>query len=270
MRGWTLLLAGYLALSACAGSTPPAEAFDPFHVAGVDRKPGAGLPMDLQFRDETGRSVSLRQIGRGRPIVLAPVQHRCPNICGFTLSGLAEAVAAQQYRPGRDFEIVAFGIDPKEAPSDAKISAERLRDKLAVVGGEGVHALVGRSADVSVAMRALGYRYGWDARIGQYAHIAAVAVLTPDGRPARWLYGIQPQGNDLRLALTEAGRGRIGDLGDQLLLLCFHYDPHTGRYSGLVWTLLRVGAGLTLLALGGFIGLAVLRDRRLKARSRTP
>jgi protein SCO1 len=226
--------------------------------------------MDVRFRDETGRSVSLRQLGRGRPVVLAPVQHRCPNICGFTLSGLAEAVAGQGYQPGRDFEIVAFGIDPRESATDAKVSADRLRGKLGASAGEGVRALVGRPADVSAAMRALGYRYGWDARIGQYAHVAAVAVLTADGRPARWLYGVQPQGNDLRLALTEAGRGRIGDLGDQLLLLCYRYDPHTGRYSGLVWTLLRASGGLTALVLGGFIALAAVRERRLKVRRRAP
>jgi protein SCO1/2 len=115
-------------------------------------------------------------------------------------------------------------------------------------------------------MSAAGFRYGWDDRIGQFAHIAAVAVLTPDGRVARWLYGIQPQGNDLRLALTEAGQGRIGDLGDQLLLLCYHYDPHTGRYSGLVWTLLRVGGLATLAAILGFVALALIRERRTRAR----
>jgi protein SCO1/2 len=115
-------------------------------------------------------------------------------------------------------------------------------------------------------MQAAGYRYGWDSRIGQFAHIAAVAVLTPDGRVARWLYGIQPQGNDLRLALTEAGQGRIGDLGDQLLLLCYHYDPHTGRYGGLVWTLLRGGGVLTLVLLAGFVGAALIRERRGRIR----
>lgn len=253
-----LLVALVLPLAALA-----APGFDPFEKAGIDPRPGARVPLDLTFTDAKGRAVSLREIGGGKPIVLAPVLHDCPNICGVTLGGLANAVKAQSYRPGTDFEIVAFGIDPKETPDDAHnalAELERRFPSLAAKGG--VHALTGYAKDIATVTQALGYRYAFDERIGQYAHVAAVAVLTPDGRLARWLYGIAPEPTDLHLALTEAGEGRLGDFADQLLLLCYHYDPQTGRYGSLVWSMLRVGGGITVLGLGGFIVLSLRRERR--------
>jgi protein SCO1/2 len=262
MRIWLLVLAAFLAFAGAAYGADDLHAFDPFRVAGIDRTPGADFPMNLPFRDASGRTVTLAGIARGKPIVLVPVQHHCPNICGFTLNGVARAVAGQGFVAGRDFEVVAFGFDPREKPADAAVSAARLDKLIPAKDADGVHALVGSPADVAAAMRGIGYRYGWDPRIGQYAHVAAVAVLTPDGRPARWLYGVQPQGDDLKLALLDAGRGKIGNLGDQLLLLCYHYDPQTGRYDPLIWIVLRIGGVATVAALGGLILLMVLRERK--------
>jgi protein SCO1/2 len=235
-----------------------AEPFDPFGAAGVDPRPGAQIPLDVPFRDAAGRSVTLRQLARGRPLVIAPVQHHCPNICGLTLDGLRSAVAGQSYKPGRDFEVVALGIDPREGPDAAEASERRLAG---AASAPGIDAVVGPAANIAQVTRALGYRYGWDARIQQYAHIAAVAVLTPKGRLARWLYGVAPSPQDLHLALTDAGRGRLGDIGEQIRLLCYHYDPQTGRYSSLVMEILR-GMGLALTAaLAGLVGLLAWRER---------
>lgn len=240
----------------------PALAFDPFKAAGIDQRPGAQVPLDLSFRNESGRAVSLRDLGAAKPVVLVPVQHRCPNICGVTLAGLAQAIRAQSYVPGRDFTIVAFGIDPKEGPDAARESLEKLREADPALPTNGIHAVTGRADDVDAVTRAIGYRYAWDDSIGQYAHVAAVAVLAPDGRLARWLYGLAPDPTDLRLALTEAGEGRLGTWGDQLLLLCYHYDPKTGQYGSLISWLLRLGGGVTVLLGVGWIGIALLRERR--------
>jgi protein SCO1/2 len=244
-----------------AAASAAAGTFDPFAGAGIDPKPGARLPVDIPFTDQAGAAATLRQLGDGKPIVLAPVLHNCPNICGVTLGGLMSAVDAQPYRPGRDFAVIAFGIDPAEGPQDAQKTVRDL-DRRNGGSDDGIHALTGTEADIRAVTDALGYRYAFDPGIGQYAHIAAVAVLTPDGRLARWLYGVAPDPTDLRLALTEAGRGTIGSFGDQLLLLCYHYDPTTGRYSSVIWLLLQLGGGATVLALGGFVGLAVVRERR--------
>ncbi|HWL69537.1 MAG TPA: SCO family protein [Geminicoccus sp.] len=240
----------------------PATGFDPFTRTGIDRRPDAVVPVDRPFRDEAGRTVTLRALARSRPILLAPVLHACPNICGVTLAGLAQAIRAQSFRPGRDFTVIAFGIDPAEGPVQAAAQLADLRQAFPGVTAQGFHALTGGAAEVAAVTDALGYRYAWDDDISQYAHIAAIALLTPDGRLSRWLYGLTPDPTDLRLALTEAGEGRIGGWADQLLLLCYHYDPQAGRYGPVIWTVLRIAGVGTALAGIGLIGRSLLRERR--------
>ncbi|WP_337181017.1 SCO family protein [Shinella sp.] len=254
-----------LFLLACLAVPGSVHAFDPFQAAGIDEKPGAAVPLDLAFTQADGTRTTLRAIADGRPILLAPVLHRCPNICGVTLSGLMQAVLAQTYRPGTDFALVAFGIAPEEGPDAAAGSLRELRLRFPRLPETGVHALTGTKSDIRAVTDALGYRYQWDERIGEYAHVAAVAALTPDGRLSRWLYGLAPTPDDVQLALTEAGEGTIGSLAEKLLLLCYHYDPETGRYSPLVWAALRLAGGLTVGAGGLALAIAFRRERR-KAR----
>ncbi len=247
-----------------ASAAQAAGPFDPFDHAGVDQRPGAAAPMTLPLTDAAGARTTLAVLGHGEPIVLAPVQHHCPNICGLTLEGLASAVRGQALVPGRDFQVIVFGFDPHETSQDAATSATRLRARL---GGAGIHAVVAGPAEIAATMKAIGYRYAWDRPLQQYAHIAAVAVLTPDGRVTRWVYGIQPQGDDLGRALNEARAGKAWDWGQQLLLLCFHYDPSASRNGALIWLILRLGGALTVALLAGAIGWAVLRERRRAARA---
>jgi len=251
-----------LALLALCLATVPAVALDPFEAAGIDRRPGAQVPMDLQFRDEQGAGVTLRAFAQGKPLLLVPVQHHCPNICGVTLAGLLQAIGSQSLRPGEDFAVVTFGIDPRERPNDAKDALDQLLQEFPGFPRGAIHGLTGTATDIATVTRALGYRYAWDGELGQYDHVAATAVLTPDGRLTHWLYGVAPEPADLKLALTEAGQGRIGSFGDQLLLLCYHYDPATGRYSTAIWTSLQALAAVTLLGLVAWIAAAVYRERR--------
>ena len=251
-----------LALLLLIVSAPGALAFDAFAKAGIDRLPNAAVPLDTAFRDEAGRTLTLRAAGEGRPILLVPVMHRCPNICGLTLAGIGEAVQLQKFVSGRDFTLIAFGIDWREGPAEAVLSIAGLRRNFPALQA-GVHGLTGDAASIAAVLKPLGYRYDWDANLNQYAHIAAVAVLTPDGRLSRWLYGITPDPTGVRLALTEAGEGKVGSWADQLLLLCYHYDPQTGRYGSLIWTLLRVAGGVTLLFGLAWIGFALWRERRM-------
>ncbi|WEX10569.1 SCO family protein [Chelativorans sp. AA-79] len=255
----------FLILVALVFACSSAFAFDPFNEAGIDQRPGAQVPLDGAFVDEAGKSVTLAELAGGKPMLLVPVLHNCPNICGVTLSGLAQAARAQPFEPGEDFIIVTFGIDPKEGPAEAQASLAELSQAFPEFGGK-AHAVTGRAEAIRAVTDALGYRYAWDDRIGQYAHVAATAVLTPDGKLARWLYGLAPEPTDLRLALTEAGEGQVGNWRDQLLLLCYHYDPETGRYGSLVWMLLRVGGGLTVAAGLSFIGSSILRERQAGGR----
>jgi len=242
-------------------SATRAWAFDPFHKAGIDQRLGAQVPLDTVFRDETGQPITLRQAAGGKPMLLAPVMHRCPNLCGLTLAGVGEAVQIQKFVAGRDFALVAFGLDPREGPAEASASIKELREAFPALKA-GVHGLTGMANDIAAVLTPLGYRYAWDEDLNQYAHIAAVAVITPEGRLSRWLYGITPDPLDVRLALTEAGQGKLGSWTDQLLLLCYHYDPQTGRYGTLIWVLLRIAGGTTVAIGLGWIGLALLRERR--------
>jgi protein SCO1/2 len=243
------------ALALLMVATGSAAALDPFAAAGIDRKPDARVPLDLTFTDESGKATTLRRLSGGKPILLVPVQHHCPNICGVTLAGLVQAISAQRLRPDADFTTVAFGIDPKEGPRDAA-------EDLARLPNQPIHGLTGTAQNIAAVTAALGYRYAWDPQLEQYDHVAATAVLAADGRLTRWLYGVAPAAEDLKLALVEAGQGKTGDWTDQLILLCYHYDPVTGRYSNVIWTALRVIAGGAVLALAAFIGRAIYRERR--------
>ena len=263
-----LLQLGALILSLTPLAAWADAPFDPFSEVSIESEPGAVVPLDLPVQDEGGRIVTLRELGGGKPIVLVPMLHNCPNICPVLLRGVADAIAAQPYQPGSDFVLVAFGIDPEETAADAaETKASLLKEGHASLG-KGFHAVTADAKVVEAVTDALGYRYAFDDRIDQYAHAAATAVLTAEGRLARWLYGIAPQATDLRLALTEAGEGRIGGITDQFLLLCYQYDPQTGRYNSIVWLLLRGTGIVTVLLLGGFIGRSLLRERRRARRAR--
>jgi protein SCO1/2 len=251
----------YLLLFVLLLAPAPAFAFDPFVVTGIDRKPDAVVPLDLAFVDGTGRRITLRQLAGGKPMLLIPVLHKCPNICGVTLAGVLDAIAVQTYRPGRDFALVAFGIDARETPADAAASLADIRKRFPQFAA-GIHALTGDAKSIGAVTDALGYRYAWDADIQQYSHLAATAVLTSDGRLSRWLYGLAPASTDLNLALTEAGHGKIGSWTDQILLFCYHYDPVTGRYSPMIWLALRLTGGATVLSILGLIAASLWRDRR--------
>lgn len=257
-----LFLPALLFLLTLGISSSAAAPFDPFKATGIDQKPNALIPLDRPFEDEAGYPVTLHALAGGNPMLLVPVLHNCPNICGVTLSGLMEAVEGQRFRPPGDFTIVAFGIDPREGLKEAQKSLHDLRVRFPDLAATGIHALTGKEADIRAVTDALGYRYAWDPDIGQYAHDAAVAVLTSDGHLSRWLYGLAPGANDLKLALTEAGRGQTGDWSDQILLLCYHYDPATGRYSSVIGLALHIGGGVTITLGGGWLALALLRERR--------
>lgn len=262
MRHWprrapmirALLLA--LALVGMTGAAP----FDPFARARIDERPGAQVPLAGPLRDEHGARTTLRAIGGGKAILLVPVLHDCPNLCGVTLDGLAAAMRAAEVAAGRDAALVAFGIDPAETAADAQRALDLLARRHPELAAH-VHATTGSAGAIRAVTDALGYRYAYDPRIGQYAHAAAIAVLTPDGRLSRWLYGLAPEPADLTAALAQARAGRTGGLARRLILLCYHYDPATGRYSLAIAWLLRVAGIATVLAILLYILLAKRRER---------
>jgi protein SCO1 len=255
----SLAIAVFLAVLLLAG--PARATFDPIAEAGVDRLPDARLPGAVQLLDQAGRPVRLAELFGGPPLVFAPVVYRCPNLCGITLDGLFAGLAGAGLRAGRDYRVVAVGIDPRESPADAAGVFGRLALRWGIPA-DAVQFMTGPAAGLGAVMSAMGVRSGWDAEHQQYAHISAAAVTTPDGRLSRWLMGVQFDPRTLRLALVEAGHGKVGTLGDQVLLLCYGYDPVRGRYGWLVQRILQAGGAATLGGLALFLWLSFRRQRR--------
>ncbi len=232
--------------------------------AGIEPRLGASVPRDLRFADETRAPVTLARCLGEKPVLLAPVDYDCGNICGVTLAGLFSALDALPFTAGEAFELIAVSIDAREGSDEAAAAkAEHLRRYSKPGAAAGIHFLTERGDGAAAALaEAIGFRYRFDPATDQFAHPAAVAVLTPEGGLARWMYGFPLEPDDLRLALTEASGGAIGTFADRVWLLCYRYDPVTGSYTPAIWEAIRVAGTLTCLALGGYVLLALRRERR--------
>lgn len=229
----------------------------------IDQKLDAQVPLDLAFRDESGAPVRFGDYFHGKPVVLALVYYKCPMLCTLVLNGLVRAMKPLGFEVGRDFEIVTVSFDPREGPDLAQIKKENyIKSYGRTEAVSGWHFLVGEAEPIRRLTDAVGFRYAYDEKSDQFAHASAIMVLTPEGKVSKYFYGIEYNTKDLRLGLVEASENRIGTRADELMLLCFHYDPTTGRY-GLAITRILQGLGvMTILGLGSFILISVVRERR--------
>jgi protein SCO1/2 len=217
---------------------------------GIDQKLNSQLPFDAVFTDETGVARPLRDYFRGRPVVLALVYYECPMLCTMTLNGLLRTLRPMTLDVGRQFDVIAVSFDPNDTPQLAEKKRFEYLERYNRPGSEaGWKFLTGDATNIQRLTEAVGFRFSKDPETGQWAHAAGIQVITPDGRIARYFYGVEYSSRDLRLALVEASQGKIGTAVDQVLLFCFHYDPTTGKYGLLIMNLLRMGAALTVLAL---------------------
>jgi protein SCO1 len=229
----------------------------------VAPKPDAALPLPLSFLDESGRAVTLRDAIGGRPAVLIFADYTCRTLCGPILSFAAAALEQAGLSPDRDYRLVVIGLDPKDSLDAARsMKAARLGADSPVA--RAAVFLTGDEAEIRSAAAALGYRYADDSEHDRIAHPAAVFILNSTGRLTRMLSGFALSGSDVRLALVEAGEGRVGSLGDRVRLLCYGFDPVHGIYTETITTWLEAGALATLLALGGGIR---LMNAKLKRRA---
>ena len=226
---------------------------------------GARLPLQQRFRDEQGRERPLGGYFSNRPVILLFAYYNCPNLCDTVLSGAFQALIKTGLTAGRDYELVVVDIDPGETPADGLNKKRLLTDRYRLPGGNShAHFLTGNQGGIDAVTGAAGFQYYYDEDLRQYAHAAGLLVASPDGRLSRYLYGVRFDPQDLRLALVQAADNRIGSAVDQLLLLCFHYDPQTGKYGLLIMQVLRLAGALAVVLLGGFILLALRRERRRK------
>jgi len=190
-------------------------------------------------------------------------------LCGLQLNGVVTGMEQLDWTPGIEFEMVTVSIDPLETPELAKAKKQNyLKQYQRPAAARGWHFLTGRNENIERLAETVGFKYAYDASSGQYAHAAAIFVITPDGRVARYLYGIEYPPKSLRLALMEASQGEIGSPLDQLIMYCFHYDPASRRYAPVAMNIMRLGGGATALILGATLGTWWLREARRRRRSR--
>jgi protein SCO1/2 len=259
-----LLLAAAIASAQSRPATPASLA----QQVSLEQRLGQQVPLDLAFRDSTGRPVALRELVRDRPVILTLVYFRCPMLCNQVLGGLLKSSQSLPLTLGQDYDIITVSIDPRETPAQAAGKKARYVASYQRGGAEaGWHFLTGDEAAIQELAAAVGYRYVYDPRSQQYAHPSGIMVLTPGGRISRYFYGIDYPPRDLRLGLVESSAGRIGTAVDQILLLCFHYDPATGKYGLVISRVLQAAGTATALALGVFLWCMFRLERRRSLRA---
>jgi protein SCO1/2 len=247
-----------------ASSVVPAnEMPGPLRQVGYDQRLGNQVPLDLPFRDETGRAVRLGSYfapQSNRPVILVLAYYRCPMLCDLVLQGVTSTLKPLTFDAGKEFDVVVASFDPKDTPQKA---AERKRTILSGYGRAGReagwHFLTGPQPSIDALTNAVGFRYVHDKERDEFAHPAGMVILTPAGKVSRYLFGIDFPPRNVRFGIMESSNERIGTAVDQLLLYCYHYDPAIGRYSAAALKILRLAAGATVIGLVSLI--LVLRRR---------
>ncbi len=255
MIGKWLAVSCLLTLFSLSAAAQPAGMRPPvLKDVGIDQLLDNQVPLDLEFKDETGRTVKLSQYFGDKPVVLSLVYYNCPQLCTQVLTGLLGTLKTLPMTPGKDFISLTVSFDPRETPELAaakkKEYLERLRKPDATSGW---HFLTGQEESIQRLTRAVGFRYLWDPVTKQYAHASGLMVLTPGGKVSRYFYGIEYAPRDLRFGLLDASEGRIGSLADQIILYCYQYDPARGTYGLVLKRLLQIFGIITLAAIIGLI-----------------
>ena len=252
-----------LLLLLVAPSLAVAPSAPDFSGIAYEQRPGAQIPIQDIFRDDTGRIVRLDDLFEGKPLVLALGYFRCPNLCSVVRADLFEALSASGMMAGRDYALVALSIDPSETSADAAAAkAEDLERYPAPGAARGWHFLTGTFNAVQAVANAVGFHERFDPELKQFAHPVGIVFATPAGLVSSYLLGVGYQAADVRLGVTRAAGGGIAAVASPVLLLCYDYNPATGRYTLAIMKLLRLASAITAAALAGALFLALRREKR--------
>lgn len=255
---------GYLDVSpeVEAHNAPPPEVKN----VAVRERIGSFVDLGLVFRDHKGESVPLGRFFDGqRPVLLSLNYYNCPTLCSLQLNAYAKALAGMDWLPGKDFQVVTVSINPDNTPEIAATKRQAYLDEVGRSGAEWNFLLDDKNAVTQLA-QSVGFEYAYDARTGQYAHGAVTYVLTPQGKIARYLYGISPLARDVKFALMEASEGRLGTTVERFLMNCFHFDAISGRYTPFALGMMRWGGVVTVLGIGLWLAVLWMRDKRRRLR----
>lgn len=246
---------GCLAAGAARGEVRNAKALPSvLQGVGIEQRLNNQIPLDLPFRDEAGDAVRLGDYFGRQPVILALVYYDCPMLCTLVLNGILNSLKELKFNVGQDFQVVTVSIDPREQPS---LAAAKKAVYVGLYGRPGAangwHFLTGDPESIRQLADAVGFRYHYDAQTQQFIHATGIMVLTPQGRLARYFYGITYPAGSLRLGLVEASQGKIGNPVDEVLLYCCQYDPMTGKYSFIISRVLKIAAAFTVVTLGAMV-----------------
>ncbi|MBV9267294.1 MAG: SCO family protein, partial [Acidobacteriaceae bacterium] len=234
---------------------------------GIDQNLDHPLPLDAVFRDEQGQVVPLRTYFGEKPVLIELVYFKCTSLCPKSIYESVSAMKRVSLEPGRDYEVVIVSFDPKDTPADA---LQEKRQYETIFGrpsfNAGWHFLTGSQDAITRLTKAIGFRYRWDSPTSQFVHAGGIMVATPEGKLSRYFYGIQYAPQDLRMALVDASRHKIGSPVDYFLLFCFHYDELQGKYTLAIINILKLAGGATLLALILLIYFLMRSDRNKPQR----
>ena len=228
---------------------------------GIDQRLNEQVPLDLQFRDETGKTVRLGEFFGKKPVILSLVYFSCPMLCTVAENGLLHSLEEVSFSTGREFDVLTVSFDPDDTP---ELAAAKKAVYVGLYGRKGAergwHFLTGDEASIAQLTQAVGFRFKYDAQVKQFVHATGIMVLTPEGKIARYFYGIYYPSRDLRLGLVEASANKIGSPVDEVLLFCCRYDPATGKYGVIIARILQIAGLMTVLSIAGLI-LALSRSR---------
>ena len=263
--GCALLCAGLLLASAGRAQESRTEALPAaLDGLGIFPRPGAEVPLDLDFMDSDSVRVRLGDLFEsGRPVILTLVYYNCPMLCNLFLDGFVTGLRDLEWTAGQEFEIVTLSIDPREGPGSAAFKkAHQIENYGRPSAASGWTYLVGEEENIRRVADAVGFKYAYDAETGLFMHAAGLFVLLPSGVVSQTLFGVEYTAQTLRLSLVEASDGQIGSILDHVLLFCFNYDSKSGRYTPAAWTIMRLGVSGVALALAAMLITLWIRGRR--------
>lgn len=221
---------------------------------GIDQRLNQQVPLNITFRDETGKTVRLGDYFGKRPVVLSLVYFNCPQLCTMVEDNLLTSLRILKYDIGKQYNVLTVSFDPHDT---SLMASNKRRIYVGLYGRKGAadgwHFLTGDETSIKALTDAVGFHYNYDPKTRLYAHAVGIVVLTPKGRISRYFYGVEYPAGSLRLAIDQASDGKIGSYVDALILYCCEYDANTGKYDLIISRALLLGGIITVLCIGGLI-----------------
>ncbi len=247
-------LLGFLGLALTTVAAEPLPAG--LKNVGITEKIGSSIPLNATFKDEQGQPVRLgHYFATGRPVILNLVYFNCPMLCNLVLDGFIDGLKGlPRLDYGKDVEIITVSIDPNDTPKAAQEFKQKYMSLLKnPKGADHWHFLVGAPNELIQLSRSVGFNYAYNPTTKQFAHAAALFVLTPEAKVARYLYGTEYKPFNIKMALLEAKQNKMISSVERVLLFCYNYDAHEGGYVLYAMRIMRLGAGITVGLLAVFL-----------------